>query len=444
MNSILQNQVFINSLNHNNLVLSFNGINEKQTKTNYQRDNCLDIAQALEVLDDIFFKSKYRKDNYKVKQFRYRTIITTFGEIRFRRRQYQNKNYGQKYYYFTDEILKLDPYQRISDEVKKEILIRVTTDSYQRVANDLDISKTTVYSLLRSLRDKILVNPKVKKRKINYLYVQADECYVSLQRKLPDHERNKLVVEQITVHEGLEPVCKGRNRLINKTMYSRAHDESFKDFIERVNLHILQSYKYKHIYLYGDGANWIKGAAEGIGAIYITDLFHSYQAVNKLTTDKEMRKLLSQAVREDDFESFKAYKIQMIEKHNWTETRERNYSFLENQWTNIQRNYTHSKSVGCSQEGINSHYYARRLTTTPRGFHHATARLIAQLISIKNKVTDFNDYLEEYIKPDVKLEIKNEKKQKSVYVIQQGTIPSDSGTKEQRKFIRDLANPKLK
>ncbi len=65
----------------------------RQTQLNYQRDNCLDIAKALEVLDDIFFKSKYRKDNYKVKQFRYRTIITTFGEIRFKRRQYQNKNY---------------------------------------------------------------------------------------------------------------------------------------------------------------------------------------------------------------------------------------------------------------------------------------------------------------------------------------------------------------
>ena len=444
MNSILQNQAFINSLNHKNLVLSFNGINEKQTKINYQRDNCLDIANALEVLDDIFFKSKYRKDNYKVKQFRYRTVITTFGEIRFKRRQYQNKNYGQRYYYFTDEILNLDPYQRISDEVKKEILIRVTIDSYQRVANDLDISKTTVYSLLKSLRDKILVNPKVKQRKIDYLYVQADECYVSLQKKLPDYERNKLIVEQITVHEGLESVCKGRNRLINKTFYSRAHDESFKDFIERVNLHILESYDYKHIYLYGDGANWIKGAAEGIGAIYITDLFHTYQAVNKLTTDKEMRKLLSQAVRDDDFESFKAYKSQMFERNKWTDTRDRNYNFLENKWTHIQNNYTHSKSVGCSQEGINSHYYARRLTTTPRGFHHATARLIAQLISIKNKVTNFSDYLEDYIKPDIIIDIDKKSKKKDIYVINQGTIPNDSGTKAQRKFIRELANPKIK
>ena len=441
MNSILQNQHFINSLNHDKLVLSFNGINEKKTKVNYQRDNCLDIAKALELLDDIFFKSQYRKNNFKVKQFRYRTIITTLGEIRFKRRQYQSKNYGQDYYYFTDEILKLDPYQRISDEVKKEILIRVTTDSYQRVANDLDISKTTVYSLLKSLRDKIFVNPKVKRKKIDFLYVQADECYVALQKKLSGRKRNKFVVEQITVHEGLEYVCKGRNKLINKTLYSRAHNESLDEFIKRVNLHILDSYDYKNIYLYGDGANWVKSAADGLGATYVTDLFHTYQAVNKLTRDEKERKALTKAVIENDFEKFIEHREAYIKEERWTKNRQRNFDFLNNKWIYIQRNYTLLQSVGCSQEGINSHYYARRLTTSPRGFHHATARVIAQLISIKNKVINFSDYLEDYIQVEVKTKKQTRRKYSDTYIINQGRIPSYLGTTNQRKFMRELANP---
>ena len=61
MNSILQNQSFINSLNHKNLVLSFNGIYERETKINYHKENCLEIALALEALDEIFFRSKYRR-----------------------------------------------------------------------------------------------------------------------------------------------------------------------------------------------------------------------------------------------------------------------------------------------------------------------------------------------------------------------------------------------
>ena len=245
------------------------------------------------------------------------------------------------------------------------------------------------------------------------------------------------------MHEGLERVCKGRNRLINKTLYSRAHNESLDEFIQRVNLHILDSYEYKNIYLYGDGAPWIKSAADGIGAIYITDLFHTYQAVNRLTRDDEKRELLTKAVIENDFESFIAHKKQMQEDDRWTKNREKTFTFLENKWVYILRNYSHKKSVGCSQEGINSHYYARRLTTTPRGFHHATARVIAQLISIKDKVINFNDYLKDYIKPEVKVNRRYKSKYEDKYVIQQGTIPNDAGTKEQRKFIRDLANPRL-
>ena len=219
MNSILQNQEFIKTLNHKNIVFTKSGINERETKRNYQRDNCLDIAKALELLDELFFISKYRKDNYRVKQFRYRTIITALGEVRFKRRQYQSKHYDQSYYYFTDEILNIDPYQRITDDVKKEILTRVVKDSFQRVADDLDISKSSVYYLLKSLRDKILITPQVEKKKIEYLYVQADECYVALQKKLPQAKTNKMMIEQITVHERVKRECKGRNSLINKTLY---------------------------------------------------------------------------------------------------------------------------------------------------------------------------------------------------------------------------------
>ncbi|HZJ86263.1 MAG TPA: UPF0236 family protein [Erysipelotrichaceae bacterium] len=444
MNIIQQEFAFLPKIDHKYLVLNQSGIDEKLTQAKLNKEYCLKIAKELEEMDEEFFKSHYRKTNFKVKQFRFRSIITIFGEIRFRRRQYISKYTNQKNYYYVDDKIKLKRYQRISNFMKKEILERVATDSYQRVADDLDISKSTVYNLLRFFRGKILVNPPVTKKAIEFLYVQADECYVSLQKKLPGKKRNKFIIEQITVHEGVERLCKGRNKLINKTMYSRAHEESLEDFIERVNQHILASYDYKNIYLYGDGASWIKSAADGLGAIYITDLFHTFQAVNRLTRDKDMRDYLSNAVREDDFESFEAFKRNMEAENKWTKYRDDSFKFLNNKWDSIQKNYTHPKSVGCSQEGINSHYYARRLTTTPRGFHHATARVIAQLISIKNKATDFKDYLEEYLKPEAEIPRRNSKSLPDTYVIQQGTIPNNSGTKEQRKFIRDLANPKIK
>ena len=144
MNIIQQEFAFIPKTNHKHLVLNQSGIDEKLTQIKFQREYCLKIAKELEEMDEEFFKSNFRKTNYKVKQFRFRSIITIFGEIRFRRRQYISKYTNQKNYYYVDDKIKLKRYQRISNFMKKEILERVAIDSYQRVANDLDISKSTV------------------------------------------------------------------------------------------------------------------------------------------------------------------------------------------------------------------------------------------------------------------------------------------------------------
>lgn len=55
---------------------------------------------------------------------------------------------------------------------------------------------------------------------------------------------------------------------------------------------------------------------------------------------------------------------------------------------------------------------------------------------MKNKVKDFKKFLEDYIIPDIKINRRSKSKYPDKYVIQQGTIPSDSGTKETRKFMR--------
>ena len=251
MNNILQLPQFLNTINQTNLSFTNFILNEKKTKDNYIRSNELDMAKNLELLDHLFLNSDYRKRNYYVKQIRERTIVNTIGTINFKRRQYQSKNDGS-YYYFIDEILNLQPYKRLSWGLITQVLNQVTTDSYQRIANDLKISKGSVYNIIKSLRDEIIVSPLEDKKKIKFLYVQADECYVNLQEKLPGRKTNKIILEQITTHEGLERVCKGRNQLVARKMYTRAYSESLEDFLYRVNEDILATYDYENIYFYGD------------------------------------------------------------------------------------------------------------------------------------------------------------------------------------------------
>lgn len=306
----------------------------------------------------------------------------------------------------------------------KKILKQVTTDSYQRIADDLNVSKETVYNLIKSLRNKLIVSPLPKKRNIDFIYIQADECYVRLQKKYLNRKNNLIMLEQITIHEGLRYVCKGRNKLINRKLYTRAYTETKEEeFYDRVNLDILASYEYKNIYLYGDGANWIKSAADALNATYITDLFHTIQAVNRLTQNQEWRQVLTKAVVTDDPQTFEIFYERILEPNNPSKYRLRNYYYLMNNWISIQRNYKLANSVGCSQEGINSHYYASRLTTRPKGFNEASARVIAQLINIKENLDDLNFQLEEQIIKPIMNKIRTKRKNyKKIYVPPQATF----------------------
>lgn len=426
MNNILQLPIFINTINETNLSFDDFAFNEKKTKDNYTRSNEEDMALKLEHLDQLFFESDFRKQNYFVKQIRSRTIINTIGTINFNRRQYQSKHNGQ-YYYFIDSILNLVPYKRLSWELITQVLKKVTVDSYQRIADDLSISKGTVYNIIKSLRDKLIVTPLKEKKSVNILYVQADECYVKLQKKQQGKKNNTIILEQITVHEGLQKVCKGRNKLMNRKLYTRAQCESKEDFYDRVNEDILAQYDYQNIYLYGDGANWIKTAADYLGAIYITDLFHTMQAVCRLTSDIDWRAQLTKAILEDKISVFEVFKEYHLLNTNPSKYRMSNYNYLINNWSSIQNNFTKRYSVGCSQEGINSHYYASRLTTRPKGFNEASARVIAQLVNIKENDNDFaHEIKEQIIKPIMKKLKESKKKYKEGYIPIQGSFVRQS------------------
>lgn len=113
MNNILQFPNFLNIINESNLSFDDNHINENKALDNYVNSNTKDFAFQLERLDEEFFNSKYRKDNFYVKQIRERTYVSLVGTVRFSRRQYQSKHDGS-YYYFVDDIIDFPPFKRLS------------------------------------------------------------------------------------------------------------------------------------------------------------------------------------------------------------------------------------------------------------------------------------------------------------------------------------------
>lgn len=445
MSNIPYLQDLLNQFNDSFLHFNDNHFNEVITKQNYDAFILEDIAHKLEAFDDLFAASNFRKNNYSIKNKRERTIITTLGVIRYFRRSYISKHGGEGYYYFIDELLRLEPYQRLSIDLKNEILVRVVQDSYQRIADDFSISKSSISNLMKSLRDQTLHIPDNSEFKcIDTLFIQADECYVSLQKSLKGNVRNKMMVEEVTIHEGLIPVYKSRNKLLNKTLMTRAPFESLDEFRDRILTFINDNYEYKQLYLYGDGAPWIKSTAEYLNATYITDLFHTYQAVNRITTDEGLRAILKTGIIENDIRVLEAVRHSLMNDSVWTKNKEKNYKYLKNNWNHIQYNYQLNNSVGCSQEGINFHYFAKRLTTIPRGFHPHTARLIAQLSTIVHKVSDPLAYLKEFIIDSNNNKNKKQKEKfKDGYLPPQGSLPTHTSNTQTNKMFKNIAHPKL-
>lgn len=422
---------FINNLSHYflNTHLSSNSLISEKFVSFTSNSIAVDaFASYLEKLDCLFFNSKQRKLSYNVKHIRKRCIETSFGTVTFNRRIYQHKSNLDYFYYIDDVVLNINLYQRISNELIADIFNDVTSDSYQRIVNKFSLSKSTIYNLICRYNYLVLDLSSNISNHVDTLYVQADECYISLQKNKVGAKSNKVMIHHVCIHEGLENISKGRNKLVNKLLFTKAYDEKIDEFYSRIHNTIDSLYSYNHLYFYGDGAYWIKSCAQELAGTFILDLFHSYQAISRIcNANKEHIDILIKLCNQNLYDDFFDYIHNNLEYEKFNEYRKNNYKYLLNNWKYIQRNYTLKDSVGCSQEGINFHHFASRLTTNPKGFNEANARFIAQLICMKNNSKNsFRINLTKLIKETItktKYDNKcNSKTQRNDYVLKQGKV----------------------
>ena len=79
------------------------------------------VILTLEKLDEDYFNSSQRKALYYPKGTYYRTIITLFGEVTFKRRAYVDKN-GKNHFYYLDSLLNISPRVVFDNDVINELL----------------------------------------------------------------------------------------------------------------------------------------------------------------------------------------------------------------------------------------------------------------------------------------------------------------------------------
>ncbi|SDC83080.1 MULTISPECIES: ISLre2 family transposase [unclassified Candidatus Frackibacter] len=238
----------------------------------------------IENLDEMIKESPSRKEKWDIVRKENRTLITEFGEVKFKRRYYESK-FNDEYQHLADRKLGIGKYQRVDRGLEAEMVDAATNESYAKVGkeivNSLELSDQTVMNKIRKL-EKIendeLNNPNEKKE-VEYLYVEADEDHVSLQ-----NGKNS-VPRLVYVHEGISKE-EGRNKLKNSYCFSGIYSKSEELWLEVLD-YIDSNYELdsiKQIYLAGDGALWIKEGLKWLPkSKQILDRYHLNKYVLKAT-----------------------------------------------------------------------------------------------------------------------------------------------------------------
>lgn len=252
-----------------------------------------EVAKAL--LEEIDEELMKRKDqSLKVESLKQHRIVTIFGDIKVKRRLYQNSN--GEYCFLLDEKMGLDKGCHASLKVKELATFISSHFPFHRSEEILrailpsGISHTSIHRLVGRVTEPHLeqeekqitevyedgVIQETRGRVVPYLFIEADGTNIALQRE----EAKRAEVKIGIAYEGWEKVSKDRYRLKAKTVYSGIMDGD--RFWEGFSIALGKEYdlsKVGRVIVGGDGAPWVKKGAELFGGSYELSKFHLKRAL---------------------------------------------------------------------------------------------------------------------------------------------------------------------
>ena len=358
------------------------------------------LVEVLEEMDEHLRNSGLRKNNWEIVRRDGRSILTTFGTIRYNRTYFKPKS-GGKRKYLVDEFVGIKPHDRVSADVVINVVDEAIDSSYRKggeVAGYLDeISKQAVMNKIHTLDIKEPEHKVAKKRNVKILYVEADEDHVPLQRK--DDEKgnqSKIAMPKLVyVHEGIDPErsSQTRKRLKNVRYFGGMYKES-EDLWLEISKYIDEQYNLdsiETIYISGDGASWIQTGLDWIPkSRFVLDNYHLKKYMVTATAhldDEDIYQELKDALDWPDKDMVKkVFKkiLKLTESDTKKKAVKRARRYILNNWDGIEikaeKGY---EIVGCSAEGHVSHVFSNRLSSRPKGWSEVGVAKMSKLIIYK-------------------------------------------------------------
>lgn len=333
------------------------------------------LAAWLERMDAMLYSMK--PYYLKVVRVQRRTVLTTIGLLSFRRRYYQNEMDGG-YVCLLDSVIKIPRRVKVLDEVKYQAIRAACEMSYEKAGRygseiGYPISKSTVCRAIKKLTLEAVANPALKGND-SVVHLQIDEKFLNMLGS-----KNKKKLYTATIFKGREEIgAQGKMRLVNRKIMSST---KLKELFSKINRYLATYYKLGSddtIYVSGDLATYIQNSPERVivcKAVYVPDKFHIKSPLEKelglKASDEElndpsyMDSLIAKIEGDGELMGIEGLsKIAKLYRAN----------------NGIFKPYLESSYDGCSQEGMNSHYYSPRFDSVCNKFKPETIEKIASII----------------------------------------------------------------
>jgi len=371
---------------------------------------CCFISGWLEECNMLLENSMKRRLSWQIKDRGQKTILTPVGSITFTHTRFIYKETGETAY-LLDRLLGWGPHTRMSDGVEARILEAAAQGSYEKAGQSAcqgedRVSRETVMRKVRGVE----TPPKGEeetftKRKVRYLYVEADEDHIALQykeekgdiKRYKGHADNGQIVKLVYVHEGyVDSKEETKRKELKHVVYFGGLYQGKENgkLWEKVKEYIEKQYEteaIETIYFQSDGGGWMKKGIEVLGAEFVLDEFHIQKYIKKMArlgggrTDEEREeaeKQLREWVEKGNKKKLEEWREQASVGLTEKERKKllESWNYIKNNWAGVRKRIKKEEGViGSSTEGHISHVLSARMSSRPMGWSRKGADKLSHL-----------------------------------------------------------------
>ena len=357
-----------------------------------------------EILED---KAGRRKERLSVeRRGDERTILTTLGEVTYRRTYYRTKE--KEYCYPVDALAGVESRQRLAAGVNEELVKNACAMSYGKSVQNVTGNRVSRQTVMNKVREShVPPTPEQELRKVSVLHIDADEGHVTL------CGGKNAIVPLVSVYEGIQK--HGKRGKCVKVFHIGSYGKKTEDIWDEVLTELEKRYDLSEtvIYLHGDGANWIRSGLEYLpNAVFVLDPYHKSKYLRQSVRDmgektaKKYKELLFFALRNGDKERFAALSAEILKASAKSAKQvEQALNYLSNHFDAIHIRYANpeARNGGATEPHI-SHVLSSRLSSRPMAWSEKTLKRLAPILAagqfvLKREPPDDSPSLEKTPKP---------------------------------------------